>query len=68
MEWNVNVDGVDKKIELPNGSTSEDLLNSLEIHPDGALVLQEGDVLVPIPLKTKLPDADIRIVLVASGG
>jgi len=68
MEWNVNVDGVDKKIELPNGSTSEDLLNSLEIHPDGALVLQEGEVLIPVPLKTKLPDADIRIVLVASGG
>tara|TARA_Y100000758_G_scaffold294589_1_gene251760 strand:- start:108 stop:314 length:207 start_codon:yes stop_codon:yes gene_type:complete len=68
MEWNVNVDGVDKKIELPDGSTSEELLSSLEIHPDGALVLQEGDVLVPIPLKTKLPDADIRIVLVASGG
>ena len=68
MEWNVNVDGVDKKIKLPDGSTSEELLNSLEIHPDGALVLQEGDVLVPIPLKTKLPDADIRIVLVASGG
>ena len=68
MEWNVNVDGVDKKIELSDGSTSEDLLNSLEIHPDGALVLQEGDVLVPVPLKTKLPDADIRIVLVASGG
>ena len=68
MEWNVNVDGVNKKIELPDGSTSEELLRSLEIHPDGALVLQEGDVLVPIPLKTKLPDADIRIVLVASGG
>ena len=39
MEWQVTIDDDIKKIEFPKGSTANDLVNHLELHPDGVLVV-----------------------------
>tara|TARA_B100001250_G_scaffold349708_1_gene321061 strand:- start:252 stop:458 length:207 start_codon:yes stop_codon:yes gene_type:complete len=68
MEWQVTIDDDVKKIDLPEGSTANDLVNHLELHPDGVLVVTDEVKMKPIPLILKLPDKPIRIILVASGG
>ena len=40
MEWQVTIDDDVKKINLPDGSTANDLVNHLELHPDGFWWLQ----------------------------
>ena len=68
MEWQVTIDDQTQMIELPEGSTSNDLVKHLNLHPDGVLVLTDEDVMKPIPLVSKLPNKPLKIVLVASGG
>ena len=68
MEWQVTIDDEIKNIELPEGSTSNDLVNHLNLQPDGVLVLTDEEVMKPIPLISKLRNKPLRIILVASGG
>jgi len=68
MEWQVTIDDDVKTIELSEGSTSNDLVNHLNLQPDGVLVLTDEKVMKPIPLISKLPNKPLRIILVASGG
>ena len=68
MEWQVTIDDEIKNVELPKGSTSNDLVNHLNLQPDGVLVLTDEEVMKPIPLISKLPNKPLRIILVASGG
>ena len=68
MEWQVTIDDNVKKVDLPEGSTANDLVNHLELHPDGVLVVTDEEKMKPIPLILKLPEKPIRIILVASGG
>ena len=68
MEWQVTIDDDVKNVELSEGSTADDLVKHLNLHPDGLLVVTDEDVMKPIPLVSKLPDKPLRIILVASGG
>jgi len=68
MEWQVTIDDKTETIDLPEGSTANDLVDHLELHPDGVLVVTDEEKMKPIPLILKLPKKPIRIILVASGG
>ena len=68
MEWQVTIDDDVKTVELSEGSTSNDLVNHLNLQPDGVSVLTDEEIMKPIPLISKLPDKPLRIILVASGG
>ena len=68
MEWKVTIDDDVKNVDLADGSTANDLVNLLELHPDSLLVVTDEEKMKPIPLVSKLPDKPIRIILVASGG
>jgi hypothetical protein len=68
MEWQVTIDEEVKNVNLADGSTANDLVNHLELHPDSLLVVTDEEKMKPIPLISKLPDKPIRIILVASGG
>jgi len=68
MEWQITIDDDVKKVELPKGSTTDDLINHLNLQPDGVLVLTDEEVMKPIPLISKLPNKPLKIILVASGG
>ena len=68
MEWQVTIDDKTEMIDLPEGSTANDLVDYMELHPDGVLVVTDEEKMKPIPLIIKLPDKPIRIILVASGG
>ena len=68
MEWQVTVDDIREIIDLPEGSTANDLVNHLDLHPDGVLVVTDEQKMKPIPLVSSLPQKPIRIILVASGG
>tara|TARA_B100000579_G_scaffold327044_1_gene276962 strand:+ start:56 stop:262 length:207 start_codon:yes stop_codon:yes gene_type:complete len=68
MEWQVTIDDKTEMIDLPEGSTANDLVDYMELHPDGVLVVTDEEKMKPIPLILKLPDKPIRIILVASGG
>ena len=68
MEWQVTIDDEVKNVALADGSTANDLVNHLELHPDSLLVVTDEEKMKPIPLVSKLPDKPIRIILVASGG
>ena len=68
MEWQVTIDDKTEMIDLPEGSTANDLVNHLELHPDGVLIVTDEEKMKPIPLILELPDKPIRIILVASGG
>ena len=57
-----------KMVDLPEGSTANDLVNRLDLHPDGVLVVTDEEKMKPIPLVIALPEKPIRIILVASGG
>ena len=68
MGWEVTIDDKIENIDLPEGSTANDLVNHLNLHPDGVLVVTDEEKMKPIPLVTALPKKPIRIILVASGG
>ena len=68
MKWQVTIDDEIKNVDLDDGSTANDLVNLLELHPDSLLVVTDEEKMKPIPLVSKLPDKPIRIILVASGG
>ena len=68
MEWQVTIDDDVKTVELSEGSTSNDLVNHLNLQPDGVLVLTDEEIMKPIPLISKLPNKSLRTILVASGG
>tara|TARA_B100001996_G_scaffold98926_1_gene74070 strand:+ start:265 stop:471 length:207 start_codon:yes stop_codon:yes gene_type:complete len=68
MEWQVTIDDKTEMIDLPEGSTANDLVDHMELHPDGVLIVTDEEKMKPIPLILKLPDKPIRIILVASGG
>jgi sulfur carrier protein ThiS len=68
MKWQVTIDDDVKDVELSEGSTANDLVEHLDLHPDGLLVVTDEETMTPIPLVSKLPDKPLRIILVASGG
>ena len=68
MEWQVTIDNIIETVVLPDGSTANDLVNHLNLHPDGVLVVTDEEKIKPIPLVIALPKKPIRIILVASGG
>ena len=68
MKWQVTIDNDVQTVELDDESTANDIVKYLNLHPDGILVVTDEVKMKPIPLITKLPDKDIRIILVASGG
>ena len=68
MKWQVTIDDDVKDVELSEGSTANDLVEHLDLHPDGLLVVSDEETMKPIPLVSKLPDKPLRIILVASGG
>ena len=68
MEWQVTIDDDVKKVNLPEGSTANDLVEHLDLHPDGVLVVTDEVKMKPVPLVIKLPEKPIRIIMVASGG
>ena len=68
MEWQVTIDDKIETIVLPDGSTANDLVNHLNLHPAGVLVVPDEEKMKPIPLVIALPKKPIRIILVASGG
>ena len=55
-------------MELELGSTADDLVKHLNLHPDGLLVVTDEETMKPIPLVSKLVYLPLRIILVASGG
>ena len=68
MKWQVTIDDKIETVVLPDGSTANDLVNHLNLHPDGVLVVTDEEKMKPIPLVIALPKKPIRIILVASGG
>ena len=68
MKWQVTIDDDVKNVELSEGSTADNLVKHLNLHPDGLLVVTDEETMKPIPLVSKLPDKPLRIILVASGG
>ena len=68
MERQVTIDDKIETVVLPDGSTANDLVNHLNLHPDGVLVVTDEEKMKPIPLVIALPKKPIRIILVASGG
>ena len=56
----------EKKIELRENSTALDMLKTLDLNPDGMIVIRNE---VPIPVDEKLKDKDVlNIIRVVSGG
>ena len=68
MKRRVTVGGEEREDKLAAGSTAVELVAALGLHPDGVLVLAEGEPLRPVALTSALPEGGIRVVLVASGG
>ncbi len=55
----------EQELEVLEGSTYEDLLESLHINPEIVIVFRGG---VPVPLDEKLVADDIEILRVVTGG
>jgi sulfur carrier protein ThiS len=52
--------------ELFDGSTVEDLLSKLDLHPDAYIVTKDSK---PVPITRKLEDGErLKLIKVASGG
>ena len=68
MKRRVTVGGEEREVKLAAGATAGELVAALGLHPDGVLVLAEGEPLRPVALTSALPEGGIRGVLVASGG
>ncbi len=53
-------------VELPDGSTVEDLVRALSYLPDGWIAVRDGR---PIPVDEPLTDGDeLKLISVVSGG
>ncbi len=62
---NITVKGK-KEQEFPNGTTVEDVIESLGFHKDSVIVLLDD---TPIPIDQELEDgAEIKVIPVVSGG
>ena len=68
MKRRVTVGGEEREVKLAAGATAGELVAALGLHPDGVLVLAEGEPLRPVALTSVLPKGGVRVVLVASGG
>ena len=68
MKRRVTVGGEEREVKLAAGATAGELVAALGLHPDGVLVLAEGEPLRPVALTSALPEGGVRVVLVASGG
>ena len=68
MKRRVTVGGKEREVKLAAGATAGELVAALGLHPDGVLVLAEGEPLRPVALTSALPEGGVRVVLVASGG
>ena len=68
MKRRVTVGGEEREVKLAAGATAGELVAALGLHPDGVLVLAEGEPLRPVALTSALPEGGIRVVRVASGG
>ena len=68
MKRRVTVSGEEREVKLAAGATAGELVAALGLHPDGVLVLAEGEPLRPVALTSALPEGGVRVVLVASGG
>ena len=55
----------EQSVDLPDGSTYEDLLSELEINQETVIVLSDG---LPVPLDAKISQSDITVLRVVSGG
>ena len=52
--------------ELPEGSTVQDLLSAMKLHPDAYIVTKDAK---PIPITRGLEDGErLKVIKVASGG
>jgi sulfur carrier protein len=66
IELTVEIDRKQKVLQLPEGSTVEQMLDSLNLYPDAHIVVRGK---TPVPLDSPLVQGDqLRIVKVASGG
>lgn len=66
IELTVEIDRKQTVLQLPAGSTVEQLLDSLNLYPDAHIVVRGK---TPVPLDSQLVQGDqLRIVKVASGG
>ena len=54
-----------QSVDLPDGSTYEDLLRELKINQETVIVLRDG---LPVPLDAKVSQSDITVLRVVSGG
>ena len=68
VKRHVTVGGEEREVKLAAGATAGELVAALGLHPDGVLVLAEGEPLRPVARTSVLPEGGIRVVLVASGG
>ena len=68
VKRHVTVGGEEREVKLAAGATAGELVAALGLHPDGVLVLAEGEPLRPVALTSVLPEGGVRVVLVASGG
>jgi sulfur carrier protein ThiS len=51
---------------LPEGSTVEDLLSQMNLHPDAYIVTKDSK---PVPITRRLEDGErLKLIKVASGG
>jgi sulfur carrier protein ThiS len=55
-----------RSLEMPSGSSVEDVLRTMDLYPDAHIVLRGK---VPVPITERLKDQEeFRIIKVASGG
>lgn len=66
MKIKVHSGPAERHVEIADGSTPEDILKVLSLHPDAHLIVRDN---APIPLDEELRDGDsIKVIKVASGG
>jgi sulfur carrier protein ThiS len=62
----VEYDNMTSEVNLPSGSTVEDLLKRQRMHPDSFIIVMRAR---PVPITRILVDGDrLKIIKVASGG
>jgi len=66
IELTVEMDRKQQVLQLPEGYTVEQMLDSLGLYPDAHIVVRGK---TPVPLDSKLVSGDrLRVIKVASGG
>lgn len=62
----VQLSGKVQEQTLPEGSTVEDLLSQMNLHPDAYIVTKDSK---PVPITRRLEDGErLKLIKVASGG